>query len=201
MELLVLDNKDIMPGIVVESVKNAQQIGQSQYEEYTKQILRDCSKPVTDTIHRNNLSLFGTPSQKSQSKAQQQLVSLKNDCNLFSQLYISCQFRDGNMAEFFKDENQAWPPSLSSAGNIRLGQKSNLLQCLERNALVHSPEVDVKILDGAVVVNMMSPGKSKTFEDYARNVFMNYVVTQAQSVIRVDVVWDTYSSNSLKKTP
>ena len=38
MDLLVLDNKDIMPGIVVESVKNAQQIGQSQYEEYTKQI-------------------------------------------------------------------------------------------------------------------------------------------------------------------
>ena len=46
---------------------------------------------------------------------------------------------------------------------------------------------------------MMSPGKSKTFEDYARNVFMNYVVTQAQSVTCVDVVWDTYSSNSLKK--
>ena len=52
------------------------------------------------------------------------------------------------MAEFFKHENQAWPPSLSSAGNICLGQKSDLLQFLEGNTLVHSPEVDVKILDG-----------------------------------------------------
>ena len=34
-DLLVLDNKEIMPEIVVESVKNAHQIEQSQYDEYT----------------------------------------------------------------------------------------------------------------------------------------------------------------------
>ena len=165
MDLLVLDNNDVMPDIVVKSVKNAQQIEQSQYEEYTKQILKDRSKPITDTIHRNNLPLFGTPSQKSPSKVQQQISSLKNDCNLFARLYISCQSRDGNMEEFFKHENQACPPSLSSGGNIRIGQQSDLLQCIETGTLVQPPEVDVKILDGAVIVNMLSPGKSKTFED------------------------------------
>lgn len=35
-----------------------------------------------------------------------------------------------------------------------------------------SPEVDVAILDGAVVVQMASPGAARTFEDYADNVFM-----------------------------
>ena len=36
MDLTVLDNKDTMPEIVSESVKNAHQIEQSQYDEYTK---------------------------------------------------------------------------------------------------------------------------------------------------------------------
>lgn len=103
------------------------------------------------------------------------------------------------MKEFFKHENQACPPSLSSAGNIRTGHKAELLQCLEKDILVQSPDVDVKILDGAVIVNMLPPGKAKTFEDYARDIFMNYVVSQAQSVTRLDVVWDTYFSNSLKQ--
>lgn len=199
MDMIVLDTKDVMPEIVAESVTNAHQIGQSQCDKYTQQILKDCSKSITDTIHRNNLQLFGTPSQKPRSKVQQQISVLKNDCNLFSRLYISCQSRDGNMEEFFKHENQACPPSLSSGGNIRIGQKSDLLHSLEKDTQFQPPEVDAKILDGAAIVNMLPPGKSKTFEDYARSVFLNYVVSQAQSVTRLDVVWDMYSPNSLKQ--
>lgn len=103
------------------------------------------------------------------------------------------------MEEFFKHENQACPPSLSTGGNFRIGNKADLLQCLEKDTVLQAPDVDVKILDGAAIVNMLPPGKSKTFEDYARNVFMNYVVSQVQSVARLDVVWDVYSPNSLKQ--
>ena len=173
-DLFVLDSKDIMPETVVESVMKSSQIGQSRYDEYTEQILKESSKTITDTIHRNNLPIFGTSSQKPRTKSHQQISSLKNDCHLFSRLYISCQSRDGNMKEFFKYENQAYPPSLSSGGNIRTGSKADILQCLEKDTLGHSPDVDVKVLDGAAIVNMLPPGKAKTFEEYGRDVFMKY---------------------------
>lgn len=72
------------------------------------------------------------------------------------------------MQEFFQHENQACLPYC--------------LQCLETDRLVQPSEVDVKILDGAVLVNMLPPGKSKIFEEYTRNVSMNYIVSQAESV-------------------
>lgn len=78
-ELLVLDTKDIMPETVVESVKTAHMIGQSQYDKYAQEILQDCSKSITDRIHRNSLPLFSTPSKQPRSKYQQQISLLKND--------------------------------------------------------------------------------------------------------------------------
>ena len=41
-----------------------------------------------------------------------QLKSLKQDCSLFSWLYIASQIRNGDLDEFFKYENQLYPPSL-----------------------------------------------------------------------------------------
>ena len=63
-DLPVLDNKDIMTEIVAEYVTNAHQIGQSQYDEYTKHILKVCSRSITDTIHNSQKihPLFGTSS-------------------------------------------------------------------------------------------------------------------------------------------
>ena len=64
MDLLILDNKDILPESVVGSVKNTYQIGKLQYDKYKQQILKDCIKPNTDTIHKNNLPLFRNPFEK-----------------------------------------------------------------------------------------------------------------------------------------
>ena len=61
-----------------------------------------------------------------------------------------------------------------------------------------TPEVDVAILDGAVLVQMTSPGASRTFQEYADNVFMPYIMKQLQPVKRVDVIWDVYRQDSLK---
>ena len=43
-DLLTLDNKDIMPDIVVRSVTNVFRIGQEQYYNYVRDILKDHSK-------------------------------------------------------------------------------------------------------------------------------------------------------------
>ena len=55
-----------------------------------------------------------------------QVAALKNDCALFSRLYVSCQTRDGDLDTFFTHENQAAPPSLSVGGKLRLGTKADL---------------------------------------------------------------------------
>jgi len=59
---------------------------------------------------------------------------MKNDLTSFPRLYIDCQNRSENLDEFFRRENQAYPPDLSHVGRLHLGSKSDLLVCLERVA-------------------------------------------------------------------
>ena len=106
------------------------------------------------------------------------------------------------MDTFFAHENQATPPSLSLGGKIRPSAKSDLLHCLElcEKQLLHAPNVDAIILDGATVVHMLHPGMARTFQDYADTVFGSYILSQLQNANRVDIVWDVYMENSLKAT-
>ena len=63
-----------------------------------------------------------------------------------------------------------------------------------------TPEVDATILDGAVVFHMLHPGTAKTFQEYADFVFRPHLSSQIDKTSRVDVVWDVYLSDSLKRT-
>ena len=58
--------------------------------------------------------------------------------------------------------------------------------------------MEVIILDGSVIVNMLRPGSAKTFSDYASQVFLPYVASQLQQASRIDIVWDEYRPDSLK---
>ena len=95
---------------------------------------------------------------------------------IFSRLCIACE----SCEEFFKHENHPWPPSLAQASRLREGQKSDLVTCIEKTSspTAESPEVDVAILDGAVVVQMASPGAARPFQEYADNVCMSYIMKQ-----------------------
>ena len=98
-------------------------------------------------------------------------------------------------------------------GKLRLGTKSDIVSCLERladNSIdnvpcnaescgpLDSPAVDVVILDGAAIVNMLKPGTAKTYSDYASQIFLPYITMQLQNVQRLDVIWDEYINGSLK---
>ena len=150
---------------------------------------------MTSVISKNKLPLFKSPLEQKSEKKKVQVAALKDDCALFSRLYIACQSREGNLQEFFKHENHPWPPSLAQASRLREGQKSDLVKCMEKASTLtaESPEVDVAILDGAVVVQMASPaGTARTFQEYADNVFMPYIMKQLQPVKRVNIIWDVY---------
>ena len=149
-------------------------------------------------VKKNKLLLLSSKIMAPKKKGQ--VAFLQDDCSLFSRLYIACQSRDGNLTEFFKYENQPWPPALYKLGNLRDGNTSDLLHILEGPDRVgyERPPVDAILLDGAVIVHMLSPGTAKTFQEYTDNVFIPYVRRQLESTNRVDVIWDVYRVDSLK---
>ena len=165
--------------------------------------LQQSLKPITETLSKNNFPLFSRPTIKSPSKEKLQLAALKKNRDLFMRLYIACQTRGGDLDQFFSHEIQAVPPALSCGGKQRIGTKADLLHCFEScvaSKPQSTPEVDAIILDGAVVVHMLHPGTSKTFQEYADFVFGPYSSSQTDKTSRVDVVWDVYLPESFKGT-
>ena len=201
-DLLVLDSRDLADPAIIDSVRNFEKLGQEQYDIYVGERLVNQTKSVWEPIKKNNLALFSRPPFREKAKSQLQLASLKNDCSLFSRLYVTSQVRNGNLDEFFEHENQAYPPALSKNGKLRTSTKSDLASCLEelinsRENATH-PSVEGIILDGSVIVNMLRPGSAKTFSDYASQVFLPYVAFQLQQTSRIDIVRNEYRPDSLK---
>ena len=199
-DLIVLHSKVLAGSSAVEAVRQVKQTGKSKFEDFIRECLIERTKAVYDTIPKNKLLVFGTSTVKKISKPKQKLISLKQDMELFSRLFIACQTRDGNLNEFFRHENQTCPPSLSDGGGLRLGSKSDLLSCLEKvhSGYTESPKVTCTIIDGASVIQMLKPSSVKTFDDYAHVVFIPYLTRKLESLSRLDLVWDCYLPDSLK---
>src|SRR6218665_425874 len=151
-------------------------------------------------LKRNKLSFFATPKPTTASKMKSKVIAARNDSVLFSRLYIACQIRNTDLDEFFRHENQVFPPSLSDAGSLHLGTKSDLLSCLSNvcQPMLTSPCVDALVIDGAAIVNMLQPKSAGTFADYANLIFIPYIRSQLAHVKRIDIVWDRYDTVSLK---
>ena len=172
-DLIAIHSKDIMDASVVSTVKNAEQIGKEQSKTFIKDRLIDKTKLISDTLKKNNLPTFGKHFKKT-TKGKEKLTVLKEDCALFGRLYVACQNRDGNIKKFFKYENQPWPPSLSQMGKLTGGNKSDLVKCLPKfpNAKFDAP--NAVILDGAVVIQMLTLSTAGTFEEYFDQVFQGF---------------------------
>ena len=204
-DLLAMDTKLIMSEDVVQAIKSASEIGEHQYKTFVDERLQKMTKSFYDTIPKNNLPLFKSGEKKSQTKTKAKLSTLKSDLQLFSRMYISCQSRDGEMDIFFEHENHAWPPSLAESNSMRATNKADLLKCLEPLAPSQgtTPDVDVKVFDGPALIHILDPKHStkdvKTFRQYADRIFLPYLLKQLHNVSRVDIVWDVYSTNSLKQ--
>lgn len=200
-ELLTIDSQEIMPADVVRSIEVIQTLGEEQYTAFIEERLKK-ETPISAKISRNSLPLFSKPNKATASKDKLKITELKSDCALFSRLYISSQSREGNIEEFFKHENQQYPPSISSAGKLRQGKKSDLVECLESkkksSAISNAPSVEMKVFDGAAVVHFLPVGESRTFSEYAHQVFTQYVLSELEKTMRVDIVWDVYFKHSLK---
>ncbi|CAC5423562.1 unnamed protein product [Mytilus coruscus] len=198
-DLFVLDTKDIAPTSVVDTIRQIEKIGRTQYEKYIEDRLIKRTVPIFEPIKKNRMTLLRTTNGKTVSAMTEKISILKSDVSLFSRLYISCQTRGGDLEDLF--ENNINPPALSQNGKISLGTKSDLLsKCLEQLTTTTGdvPEVDVLVIDGAAIMNMLKPSTSRTFDDYADLVFCPYIRKHLETVTRVNVVWNDYIDNSLK---
>lgn len=190
-ELLTLDSKDVMDNDAVDALKNYIPEGTKQFEKFISNLENICL-----TMKRNNFKIFDRPKTKTAKKLGN---AVKQDCNLFANLFISCQTRQVDLEEFFRYENTNFPASISSSGDLYRGTKSELMTCLEKHVevSVDEPETDALFIDGAHLAHVIRP-KHLTFKDYAEHDFVEKINKYAERYKRTDVVFDTYNSQSLK---
>ena len=93
---------------------------------------------------------------------------LKERCQLYASLYVSCQSRRGNLDDFFSHMNHEYPPSISEYGKIRKPtSKSDFLSCLPKDVITFErPLVDAYVIDGPAFVHMNTPKMSSTYGEY-----------------------------------
>ena len=202
-DLITLDSRDCTDESVVDVLYIIEEKGKEQsHKDFVKNVLEERTRSIHEPIKRNNLALFKKPSAKMQSKQGKKIKVLQNNVSLFGQPYISMQSREGDLDEFFSHEVQSFPPSLSEFGKRYLpGTKSELMKCLEPSQQSTPLEAfDCKVMDGAVVVHCLPTTGIKTFNEYAEEVFIPHLEKQLHGTARLDVVWDTYSSQSIKES-
>ena len=199
-DLLVLDTRDIVDTSVAETVRKIEELGKTQFKAFVADRLEKQTVSLFEPIKRNNLALFSSPPpSKAKSSDKMQIASLKSNCSLFSRLYISCQVRDGDLEAFFSHENQSFPPALTQFGQLRSGTKSDLLHCLDKiiPGQAEAPSVEMMLLDGATIVNMLKPGPSRTFQEYSQGVF--FLMWKVSSEVSKGLMWYGTSEERSKR--
>ncbi|KAK3910810.1 putative 1-aminocyclopropane-1-carboxylate oxidase [Frankliniella fusca] len=205
-DLYNLDLKTVAHDSVKDTEMHIEERALEHYETYVSDRLESNRVPIGETIKQKKYPLFSSSLKKGNSISAQksQLQTYKNDCSLFSRLYIATSAnRPGDLSDFFEHENQAYPPSISVMGQLRTSDaKSDLVKFLTtlhpNSTTAAAPFVHSKVLDGAAIVHMLKPGTSSTFKDYIEKVFKNYLNREISTVTRLDIVFDRYKDDSLK---
>ena len=195
VDLFSIDTKDVAHPSSVELVHSHLQKGQTQYQNFVKS-LEDNSSSFYEPIRNNSLDFFCHYKPVTEPSEEKQL---KEECHLFSKLFISCQSRECDL-QFFQHENQSFPAFLSDGGKIYSSQKSQLTSILEKHITLpdQEPEADDIIIDGSTLVHAQPPKRSKTFADYVALDFLPRISAFANAYKTTHVVFDVYSPSSLK---
>ena len=197
-DFVKLDDHSVFDEEVASNVRNLYKMGRSQYEDYAKCVLKEGSKSIHDAIKKNSLKLLSSRTRAATTKDKRTRFLTKNT-TLFAQLAASLHVREGNLEEFFKYELHSFPPSISDFGALYLpGNKSQILQVLIPADMQCPPRtLNAKIFDGAFLVHLLPTTNATTFDDYS-NLFISYITDRLADTDRLDIVWDRYTSDSLK---
>nr|CAD7402734.1 unnamed protein product [Timema cristinae] len=177
-ELVTLDSRLVVETIVVTELKNIQNLGQQEAQEYFQLCLVNRTEYINAAVKKNQILLFNrTSGGRALDRSKEQLLSFKWGRTLFLHLCISCHVLQGNLDNFFCNENQT-PPALSKNSDLRFGNKFDLVDCLEsllpEEYLILTTDVDMIIIDGATAANIVHPDGGQTFFSYGRR-FLDFL--------------------------
>ncbi|XP_034030967.1 uncharacterized protein LOC117514556 [Thalassophryne amazonica] len=194
-DLLTLDTKLIAHASAAVLVATHFEKGQVAFRDFFNG-MDDETSFFYKSIKKNKVDFFHQEAATSSSDIKKQV--LKDDCRLFSQLFISCQSRESDLSEFFHHENQSFPAALSDSGKLHTGQKSQLANILEAIIVPPDTQPDCECIDGSSLVYSLSPKASKTIEEYAIQDVVPKIQTYSSKYERTDIVVDVYWTSSLK---
>ena len=127
-ELIKLGTKDD----VIKTVKTIKEAGKSQRKEFPERRRMKRGISLNDPIKKNKFPTFKSANTKGQSTSRKESDELRKHIRLFSQMYIPTQTRGWNMDELFSHETLSYPPVLSKNIEMRSGDKSQLVKCLDQ---------------------------------------------------------------------
>ena len=120
-----------------------------------------------ELIKWNKLDIFNQKPKSVSGNVKQKV--LKNDCRLFSKLYIFCQPREWDLLEFIKHENQTYPGALSDGGKLHSCQMIQIASILERDITCpdNKPDTIAFVINGSTLVVSLSTRAQRTLREYA----------------------------------
>ena len=96
------------------SVEKAKVFGRKQNQEYIEERLVKCKSPIYERTNLNKLSLYCEKNIVCSTKGKMNQVSLIQEKNLCTSMFVACQMCDCNFSEFFEHQNHNYPSSISA---------------------------------------------------------------------------------------
>ena len=198
-----------MPPDAATRMVNSYQIGTAQMTTFVEQRLNTNEVTFWDSLPNLKIKTFATLSKKKTVKlTDEKVITLSADRELFGRLLITGKSRDINLRELLSYELSTVPLSLAHYdGSLRKTNKSVLIAELEKKVDVHPklPQVTTSQMSTAHIVDAMAlvqMTKSAGAANFGEMAFKYYSLVTAplrrNGCQRVDVVFDRYSSLSIK---
>ena len=115
--MITLDTKVIKEN-TVGPMRQVEDIGKNQYNDFKLTIVSHDDNSFHDPLSKINLAIFRSKGLQKSSKNKDRLKTMKTDIDLFSNMYIACQHRDGDLDNFFAHKNHTWHFSWLFAHNF-----------------------------------------------------------------------------------
>ena len=122
-ELIQLGTRDVTGPEVINTVRIIEDLRISQHKEFGENRFIKKTKGLQDPITKNKLPSFKSTNTRAQSSSCSGSKELKLHFRLFSQMHISTHIRAGDMDQFFSHEMLKYPPTLTTCGETRSGEK------------------------------------------------------------------------------
>ena len=199
----MLSGSTLFSNVIVKDCMSLFDTGKLQYENFIKSRFLERTEDVISTpIPRNNFKL-----PRDWSKVANQSPQIKLSPKIITTLRAACESRPEASKEMFSQEFTGVPECLvDKEGKPFHSGKSDLLNILAAisiPALQLPHKVDGLIIDASVVIKSLAVfANSSNQGSYLE--FAKYILRQlesmalARSARRLDIVFDTYQSNSIK---